>query len=119
MLRDFENWFLKQDEPAQSCLLSLRKHILQVNPSITEAWKYGMPFFCVGKKMFCYLWTDKKTGWPYIGIVEGNRIEHPDLVQEKRARMKILPIDPNKNIPVKKIELILGQALLFYPNGLK
>ena len=31
------------------------------------------------QKMFCYLWTDKKTHEPYIGIVEGNKIDHPLL----------------------------------------
>jgi hypothetical protein len=40
--------------------------------------------------MFCYLWVHKKYQRPDIGIVEGNRINHPDLLVEKRARMKIL-----------------------------
>jgi hypothetical protein len=34
-------------------------------------------------------------------------LNHPDLLQEKRKRMKILFIDPHKNIPVKKIDEIL------------
>ena len=66
-----------------------------------------MPFFCYKGKMFCYLWVHKKYDQPYIGIVDGNKIDHPDLLIEKRARMKILLIEPNKNIPQKKIRLIL------------
>ena len=73
-----------------------------------------MPFYCYKGKMFCYLWVHKKFKQPYIGIVEGARINHPDLLLEKRARMKILLIDPEKDIPVKRIKAILKEALSFY-----
>lgn len=81
---------------------------------ITEAWKYGMPFFCYKGKMFCYLWLHKKYGQPYIGIVEGKKVDHPDLLQEKRARMKILLLDPGTDLPLKKINAILKQILALY-----
>ncbi len=64
--------------------------------------------------MFCYLWIDKKTNEPYIGIVEGNRIDHPALIKGERARMKILPIDSDKDIPVGKINEILNVASAYY-----
>ncbi|MBC7450281.1 MAG: DUF1801 domain-containing protein, partial [Cytophagales bacterium] len=89
-------------------------YILNYDSDITEAWKYSMPFFCLRGKMFCYLWTQKKNGQPYIGIVEGRKIEHPDLIQENRTRMKILMIDPGKDLPVKKIGAILKLARQFY-----
>ena len=92
----------------------LRAHILKQNDAVTEAWKYGMPFFCYHGKMFCYLWVHKKYHQPYIGFVEGKRISHPDLLTEKRARMKILVIDSSKDIPVKKINAILKMALAVY-----
>ena len=47
---------------------------------------------------------------PYIGIVEGNKINHPLLISEKRARMKILLVDPEKDIPLKLINGILNDA---------
>jgi len=114
MLRPIDNWYLQQQEPAQSCLHFMRGHLLQFHPGITEAWKYGMPFFCYNAKMFCYLWVHKQFKQPYIGIVEGHRLHHPELLQEKRARMKIFLIDPVKKIPVKKIDAILKEALSFY-----
>jgi hypothetical protein len=46
MLRPIDNYFLQQPEPAKSCLQFLRAHILQSDRNVTEAWKYGMPFFC-------------------------------------------------------------------------
>jgi hypothetical protein len=113
-MKEFDNYFLKQSEPNRSCLLALRDIILAQDRSITPAWKYGMPMFCYANKMFCYLWIHKKYKQPYIGIVEGNRIEHPRLLQEKRARMKIMLIDPKKDIPIKTINKILQQALTFY-----
>jgi predicted RNA binding protein YcfA (HicA-like mRNA interferase family) len=36
------------------------------------------------------------------------------LLQEKRARMKILLVDPAKDIPVATINEILKIALVFY-----
>lgn len=114
MLRPIDNYFLQKEEPHKSCLQFLREFILKADDNITEAWKYGMPFYCYGKTMFCYLWVHKKYKQPYIGIVEGKSINHPDLLQEKRARMKILLIDPISDIPVSKIEGILKEAIAFY-----
>jgi len=92
----------------------LRDFILQQDSNITEAWKYGMPFFCYKGKMICYLWQHKKYHQPYIGIVEGAQIHHPDLLREKRARMKILLIDPERDIPVKKVKAILKEVIALY-----
>jgi len=76
-----------------------------------------MPFFSYHGKMFCYLWVHKKLHRPYLGMVEGIRLDHPDLMQEKRSRMKIMLFDPNKNLPLKTIVTILQQALNFYKKG--
>jgi hypothetical protein len=114
MLRPIDQYFLQQDEPAKSCLQFLRTFILQQDEHLTEAWKYGMPFYCYNGKMCCYLWQHKQYQQPYIGIVEGARIHHPELLQEKRARMKILLIDPRKDIPVRKVRTILQEMIALY-----
>ncbi|HMG94505.1 MAG TPA: DUF1801 domain-containing protein [Chryseolinea sp.] len=113
---EIDNFYLSKPEPLRSCLLSLRDIVLRSNGELTEAWKYGMPFFCLRKKMFCYLWVRGKTSvpYPYLGIVEGRNISHPGLIQEKRSRMKILLIDPTKDLPVKTILTILKKATLLY-----
>ena len=113
MLRPIDNYFLQKEEPFKSCLQFLREHILK-NKEITETWRYGMPFYYYKKRMFCYLWIHKKLLQPYLGIVEGRRMKHPDLIEEKRARMKILLINPSKNIPVRKIDAILKEAMALY-----
>jgi hypothetical protein len=114
MLRPIDNYFLNQSEPVKTCLQFLRGHILKQNVNITEVWKYGMPFYCYNKKMICYLWVHKKYHQPYLGIVEGKLINHPDLIMEKRARMKILLLDPNKELPMKKINSILKDVIALY-----
>lgn len=50
----------------------------------------------------------------YIGIVRSNNIDHPDLLLEKRVKMKILLIDPYQDIPVETIREILDQAIANY-----
>jgi Domain of unknown function (DU1801) len=114
MLRPIDNYFLNQDEPTKSCLQFLREHILQLDKNITETWKYGAPFYNIYGKRFCYLWTHKKFKLPYIGIIKGLQINHPDLLQEKRVSMKILLIDPMKDIPLARIDKILKEVLSLY-----
>ena len=113
-LNDF---YLQQQEPVKSCFLALRTIILSQDGNITNVMKYGMPFFCYKGKMFCYLWTHKKFKQPYIGIVEGNRIDHPSLIIEKRSRMKIMLLDADKDLPVEMINTILQDALGLYRKG--
>jgi Domain of unknown function (DU1801) len=111
MLRPIDNHFLQKEEPGKSCLQFLREHILSLDENISETWRYGAPFYNYNGKRFCYLWTHKKFRQPYIGFIEGSKINHPDLLKEKRVKMKILLVDPAKNIPVKKINTILKEAI--------
>ena len=117
ILRETDNYYEQKEEPVKSCLLALRDIILSQDKDISPAWKYGMPFFCYKGKMFCYLWVHKKYRLPYIGIVEGKKFDHPDLIIEKRSRMKIMLFDPNKDLPIKAIEAILQQAINLYKTG--
>lgn len=114
MLSPLDNYFLQQTEPTKSCLQFLREYILQLDAHITETWKYGMPIYCYNGKMCCYLWVHKKYHQPYIGIVEGSRVHHPDLLTEKRARMKILLLDPQEDLPMEKINHVLEQTIALY-----
>jgi len=113
-----DNFYLKYNEPIRGCLLALKNIILLHDENITTEWKYGMPFFCYKGKMFCYLWVHKKQQKPYIGIVEGNKIEHPELIKEKRSRMKIILFDANNDLPLNTINFILQQAIDLYKTGI-
>lgn len=117
MVEQFDKYYLDKEEPNKSCLLALRDIILNQDTNITETRKWGMPCFCYKKKMFCYLWTDKKTDEPYILMVEGKYLDHPELEAGDRSRMKIFRVSPNKDLPIKTIENILQKALELYRTG--
>lgn len=116
-MRPIDNYFLEKEEVIRDCLLYLRNYIIEFDNGITETWKYRMPVYCYNDKMLCYLWTNKKTGWPYLGIVDGNKIDRPELIAEKRNRMKIFLIDPTKDIPVQVIESILTEIVNIRKEG--
>ncbi|WP_231131563.1 DUF1801 domain-containing protein [Flavobacterium hydrophilum] len=110
-------YYLDKAEPNKGCLLALRNIILNQDPNITETKKWGMPCFCYKKKMFCYLWTDKKTDKPYLLMVEGKYLDHPQLEEGDRTRMKIFRVNPNEDLPIEIIVSILQNALDLYRTG--
>ncbi len=103
-MRDIDD-FTYQEEPVKSCLVALKSIICNYNRDFLPQWKY---------RLFCYLWIDKKTQFPYIAIGKGVQIEHPDLIQGNRTFVKLLMIDPEKDIPIKKINEIFDLAMKLY-----
>lgn len=116
-MSNLDNFYLQHEEPVKGTLLALREIILKQDKDISTVMKYGMPFFCYKGKMFCYLWFHKKLHQPYIGIVEGNRLDDAFLIQENRSRMKIMLLDANKDLPLKKIDALLQKVLNLYKTG--
>ncbi len=112
-----EDFYLSKQEPNKSCLLALRNIILKQDEHITETKKYGMPCFCYLNKMLVYLWVDKKTTEPYILFVDGAKLNHPDLESGNRGKMKIFRVNPHKDLPIKKLNLVLQTALSIYKKG--
>lgn len=106
-----DHYYEKQPEPHRSCLLALRKLILDAHPKVNEAIKWGIPCFMKGKRMFCFLSIHKKTNQPYILWSDGIHMEHPLLEQGDRKLMKILLIDPERDLPLEEISEILEAAL--------
>ncbi|WP_456459086.1 DUF1801 domain-containing protein [Reichenbachiella sp.] len=111
---DLSSFYLDKTEPIKSCLLALRDLVLQFDSDINETKKYGMPCYLFQDKPFCYIWTDKKSGDPYLLIVKGNQINHPALIQGDRKRMKTLPVDPLSDLDMTSIHEVLGEAKKLY-----
>ena len=116
-LKKIDSFYHNTPEPERSVFLALSNFILSMDANISTDLKYGMPFFSYKNKMCCYLWKDKKTNEPYIGIVEGNRIQHPALEKGKRSRMKILRVDPKKDIDIEIIGEVMAATITLYKNG--
>jgi uncharacterized protein YdhG (YjbR/CyaY superfamily) len=117
MINQLDSYYLSKEEPNRSCLLALRDLILEQDEQISETMKWGMPCFIYKKKMFAYLWVDKKTDEPYILMVEGKHLDHPALEIGNRSRMKIFRVNPNADLPLDTIHEILLQGLELYING--
>ncbi len=115
---DLTTFYSNKEEPNKSCLITLRNIILEQDKHVTATQKYGMPCFCYKGKMFCYLWIDKKSNEPYILFVEGNKLNHQKLETGNRKRMKILRVNPNKDIEVTTIISLIKSALNLYRNGI-
>jgi hypothetical protein len=111
------SYYLRQNEPNQSCLLALQSIILKSNKHISESLKWKAPCFSYKKKMFCFLSVNKKTMQPYILFLEGNYLNFPELEQGNRKRMKVFHINPNTDLPIHKINEILTAAISLYTNG--
>lgn len=107
-----ENYYNSHDEAVSSCLWAMRDVLLNMGAEVSETKKYGMPCFCFNGKAFCYLWTDKKTKAPYFLLVEGMQMAHPALQSGDRKRMKTLPVDPEKDLPMKVVLEVMNEALL-------
>jgi hypothetical protein len=50
-------------------------------------------------------------------MVEGNYLDHPELEEGKRSRMKIFRVNPQKDLPIDTIRKLLNDALDLYRNG--
>lgn len=113
-----DQYYLQQPEPNRSCLLALRDLILTQDDGITETIKWSSPCFSFRNRMFCFLSVDKKSGKPYLLMVEGRQLHHPALQQGKRKRMKVFTVDPHIDLDIDNLEMILNEALNLYRNGL-
>jgi hypothetical protein len=111
MQEKINHFYLDREEPLRSTLMALHDYILALHPEMRVAWKWSAPFFVYKKKNFCYLWINKQTGQPYVGLVRGGDIEHPLLELADRKRMKVLPIDAKKDLPIVAMEEIFEEAM--------
>ncbi|MCG8576013.1 MAG: DUF1801 domain-containing protein [Flavobacteriales bacterium] len=109
-----EHFYFDKEEPIKSCILALRDLILESDELISEGIKYNQPFFLYKNKNFAYIWFEKKSGDPYLGITKGAKIDHPILVKGNRNTIKIIPINPKKDLPIKEITEVFELAKDFF-----
>lgn len=103
-MNPIQEYFYRIEEPARSTLLFLRKKIMESDVEhITETLSFGLPFFKYKKKMLCYLYYSKKHQKHYISFYHGDRLVHPELLQEGRKKFKILLINMEEDLPLELI----------------
>jgi hypothetical protein len=110
-----DNYYMKQAEPLQGCLLALKSLILEVNKDITPIRKYRIPFFRYKSWNLAFLWIYKKK--IMIGFVTDRRIHPPMPGTKRKDDVETMLIDPNKDIPLDLIATRLRYYIKLYDNS--
>ena len=114
MVNELYEFYMRREEPVKGAMLALRDIVLGFDEEIEEAYKWSLPYFFLRGKGFCYLWMDKKTGWPYLAFMKGKDMEHSMLEAGNRTLVKVFPMDPSKDLPLEAIEECLEMARALY-----
>ena len=112
MLNPLENYFAKQPEPQQSCMLFLRKWLM--GQGLEEQYKYMTAMYYFKGKPLCYLSVSSKEKNLYVGFIKGHLMKHPKLEKEGRKQIKAIYLDPEKDLPVKTLGEIVKMAKKLY-----
>ena len=110
-MNEKDNFYLSQEEPNQSCLLSLRHILITHDVGMSETVKYGLPCFLYKSKILCYLNVDKRTNEPYILWANGRFLDFLELELGDRTRMKILRVIPQIDLPIDLITKVQIDAI--------
>ena len=109
------NYYLKQPEPIQSCLLALRDIILSVNKNISKQRKFQIPFFYYGDKKLAFLWVTRKR--IMLGFVEDKNIYPKQKDVRLKDKIDAIYVDPTIDIPIKLIEKKIKVLIKLYDSN--
>jgi hypothetical protein len=112
MITALENYYLKQPEPIQGCLLALKNIIMGIDSQITHQRKFQIPFFYYKDKKLCFLWVKgKKT---LLGFVEDKSI-YPAVAGVKRKNgIEMIQINPDEDLPLEFILQTIQERIRLY-----
>lgn len=108
------SYILDTPEPYQSILAELKHMVEKTVPQAELSMKWGLPFYDLHGKMFCFL-NNRKT-FVDLGFIYGQRIEEhfPQLVAgEKRKHLRSLRFYNIKDIDPELVrEVVLSASQL-------
>lgn len=108
----FEDYYLRQPEPFQGCLLALKHIILNLDERITHERKYQIPFFCFEGKKLAFLWMNRKK--LMLGFVTDKSIYPSKDGIKQKDRLEMIQIDPNIDLPMEMIAAKLLEQIRMY-----
>jgi hypothetical protein len=112
MNQELENYYLKQPEPIQGCLLALKSIILSVDKEITHRRLYQIPVFYYKEKRLAYLWVQRKR--LLFGIITDKSILTFPEGSRPKDQYERMEIQPNDDIPIDEIIARIGAQLDLY-----
>lgn len=107
-----EQYYQRQPEPYQSCLLALKDIILSVNENISHERKFQIPFFYFKEKKLAFLWVNRKK--LMLGFVTDKSMLPKKENEKHKDAFSMMNINPNEDIPVDEIRDALQQLIDLY-----
>jgi len=112
MNRELENYYLKQPEPIQGCLLALRSIILSVDKRISHRRAYQIPVFYYEDKKLAFLWVNRKK--LLFGIITDKSLMEPAEGARRKNKYEMIEVDPEQDIPEGDIKKKLRRQMKIY-----
>ncbi len=107
-----DNYYLKQPEPMQGCLLALKDIILGLDKNITHHRRFQIPFFYYKDKKLSYLWVTKKK--LQMGFIEDKNIHPKKEGLRLKDKYTSILIDPHADLPIDLIIKELKAKIALY-----
>jgi hypothetical protein len=112
MTTELQNYYYKQPEPIQGCLLALRDIILDIDKQISHRRKYQIPFFYYKEKSLGFLWVVRKK--IMVGFVTDKSVLTHEPGHRHKNKMETMLLAPDEDIPVKIITNKFIQLIELY-----
>jgi hypothetical protein len=112
MNRELENYYFRQPEPIQGCLLALKSIILSVDEGISHRRAYQIPVFYYKEKKLAFLWVNRKQ--LLFGLVTDKSLVTPPEGARRKNKYETMVIDPNEDIPAEEIVAMLRKQMELY-----
>lgn len=109
-----EKYILLQKEPWRDFLLQLKVLVEKQVPEAELLFKYGIPFYYLKGRPFCYLLASRK--YVDLGIVRGNRLTNnlDNLEKGKRQTVRSLRYKDPDDFDLEVLQTVLDEAAGLY-----
>ena len=112
MATDLQQYYYKQPEPIQGCLLALKDIILGIDKEILHRRKYQIPFFYYKEKSLGFLWVYRKK--IMVGFVTDKSILPHEQELRPKNKVESILLAPNEDIPVEIITKHFARLIELY-----
>ncbi len=119
-MKPVETYFLSQEEPYSSILLSVRELIVASIPEVEETFSYKLPFYKLDSKPLMYLNVPKKKNYIDVAFIQGTLLEKrfPFLKNDaKRKQVRSLHIKHIEDIDYPLLVALLEEATTLLRNS--
>ena len=111
-ITELDNYYFRQKEPFQGCLLALKSIITEINEDIIHTRKFQIPFFYYKDWKLAFLWVYRKK--IMIGTVIDKRANQIISEITQKDIVETMLINPDEDIPVSEIIMRIKENIKFY-----